>query len=73
MRKSSDTLSALVSNAMGLDLLTGDLFLFESKDRKIASEPRCCTSTARSCACLPNVSTKGSLLPSGSDITPAKS
>src|SRR5688572_851856 len=36
MRKSFDTLSALVTNAMGLDLLTGDLYLFVSKDRKRA-------------------------------------
>ena len=36
MRKSFDTLSAVVSNAMRLDLLTGDLFLFVSKDRKRA-------------------------------------
>jgi transposase len=37
MRKSFDTLSAVVSNAMRLDLLTGDLFLFVSKARKRAT------------------------------------
>lgn len=36
MRKSFDRLSAVVSNSMRLDLLTGDLFLFVSKDRKRA-------------------------------------
>lgn len=36
MRKSFNTLSAMVINAMRLDLLTGDLFLFVSKDRKRA-------------------------------------
>jgi transposase len=34
MRKSFNTLSGLVAEGMKLDLLTGDLFLFVSKDRK---------------------------------------
>jgi transposase len=34
--KSFDTLSAVASNAMRLDMLTGDLFLSVSKDRKRA-------------------------------------
>ena len=36
MRKAFDALSALVSSAMGKDLLSGDVFLFVSKDRKRA-------------------------------------
>lgn len=36
MRKSFDTLGALVTTSMKRDLLTGDLFLFVSKDRKRA-------------------------------------
>jgi transposase len=34
MRKSFDTLAAVVSMLMKRDVLTGDLFLFVSKDRK---------------------------------------
>lgn len=36
MRKSFDTLSAVVTSSMKRDVLTGDLFLFVSKDRKRA-------------------------------------
>jgi len=36
MRKSFDTLSALVSHEMKRDLLEGDLFLFVGRDRKRA-------------------------------------
>lgn len=36
MRKSFNTLSALVEHAMKRDLLEGDLFLFVSRDRKRA-------------------------------------
>jgi transposase len=36
MRKSFDTLGALVTSSMKRDVLTGDLFLFVSKDRKRA-------------------------------------
>jgi transposase len=36
MRKSFDTLSALVTQQLGEDLLSGDVFLFVSKDRKRA-------------------------------------
>jgi transposase len=36
MRKAFDALSGLVSSAMGKDLLSGDVFLFVSKDRKRA-------------------------------------
>lgn len=36
MRKSFDTLAAVVSLLMKRDVLTGDLFLFVSKDRKRA-------------------------------------
>ena len=36
MRKSFDTLGALVTQRMGEDLLSGDVFLFVSKDRKRA-------------------------------------
>jgi transposase len=36
MRKSFDTLTALVSEQMKHDVLTGDLFLFVSKDRRRA-------------------------------------
>ncbi len=36
MRKSFNTLSALVVEKLGHDLMTGDLFLFVSRDRKRA-------------------------------------
>lgn len=36
MRKSFDTLAALVKHALGKDLLSGSLFLFVSKNRKRA-------------------------------------
>lgn len=36
MRKSYDTLMALVKTAMGSDIMRGDLFLFVGKDRKRA-------------------------------------
>lgn len=36
MRKSFDALSALVVQGMGRDVLSGDVFLFVSKDRKRA-------------------------------------
>jgi transposase len=36
MRKSYDSLAALVVGAMGKDLLCGDIFLFVGKDRKRA-------------------------------------
>jgi transposase len=36
MRKSFDTLSALVAGTMGRDLLSGDVFLFVARDRKRA-------------------------------------
>jgi len=36
MRKSFDTLAALVKEAIGQDLLSGSLFLFVSKNRKRA-------------------------------------
>ncbi len=36
MRKSFDALSALVVQQMGQDVLSGDIFLFVSKDRKRA-------------------------------------
>jgi transposase len=36
MRKSFDTLAALVKQALGQNLLSGSLFLFVSKDRKRA-------------------------------------
>jgi transposase len=36
MRKSFDTLSALVSGGLGRDVLSGDLFLFVSRNRKRA-------------------------------------
>jgi transposase len=36
MRKSFDTLAALVSERMGHDMLAGDLFLFVSRDRRRA-------------------------------------
>lgn len=36
MRKSFDTLAALVKEALGEDLLSGSLFLFVSRDRKRA-------------------------------------
>lgn len=36
MRKSFDTLSALVAQALGRDLLSGDVFLFVSRSRKRA-------------------------------------
>ena len=36
MRKSFDTLAALVSERMGRQVLTGDLFLFVGRDRRRA-------------------------------------
>ena len=36
MRKSFDTLAALVKQELGQNLLSGSLFLFTSKDRKRA-------------------------------------
>jgi transposase len=36
MRKSFDTLSALVANQLQRDLMSGDLFIFVGKDRKRA-------------------------------------
>lgn len=36
MRKSFDTLAALVRDSMKRDLMTGDLFLFVSRDRRRA-------------------------------------
>lgn len=36
MRKSFDSLAALVQQALGKDLLSGDIFLFVGKDRKRA-------------------------------------
>ena len=70
MRRSFDTLAALVQEAIGQSLLGGSLFLC----RRIASEPRCCTSTALGSAYSPSGSTRAAsrLLPTEAAVAPSR-
>lgn len=71
MRKSFDTLAALVKEAIGQNLLSGSLFLFVSKNRKRA---KVLTLTAPGSACSPSDSTRAASRqsPTEAEITPSR-